>query len=248
MKIPGAKSILGVAGWVLAAIVFLFGQGFLIKPKLSISCGAINYKIPFQYQMELFTWKMMMIAPEVERNIMDKMPILFKEYGLTDDKIKIIMDGMAKKDKTSEAALKSLNLKPNEQNIVKSVFAKLSAQVLPETMMKGLQLPDAALMFEINNTGLASARNAHIVVNLNGTAYSVTKNDENKLKESVEKGSVLSFDYDQIAPKSKVKVVVTYSHVIISDDTFDKNLISVTYDGGKESQKYSEDDFYISKQ
>lgn len=246
---PTLKTSLGVAGWILALIVFLFGSGFLMKPKLSISCGAIDYKIPYQYQMELMTWKMMMIAPDLEKELINKINSLLKEYGLTADKVKIIMERLTKKDKTSEANLKSLKLTPSEQNIVKSVVAKASAEVLPETMMKSLELPDAALMFEINNTGFTSARNAHIVVNLDGTAYSVTKNDENKLKESVEKGSVLSFDYDQIAPKSKVKVVVTYSHVAMPDSKFDKSLITVTCENaGTVRQKYSEDDFYISKQ
>lgn len=125
------------------------------------------------------------------------------------------------------------------------MLAKVGSEVT-DTMMRSFQLPDAALFFEIENTGFASAHNAHIVIRLKGTAYNVLKTSENKLKESVEKGSELSFDYEHIAPNSKIKGIVWYSYVKPTE-TLEDNIISVSFDGGTVHKNFSADNFYFSK-
>lgn len=240
MNLKESKSFYAVVAVVLTSLAFLFGQGILMKPKVSISCGAIDYKIPAKYQMELFTWKMMMLSEDLAKQIPAKIASLLREYGFPEEKIKLVIENLQKKGGKPI----DLHLKLNEENIIKAVVAKLNAELLPETMMKSLQLPDAALFFEIKNSGLAPARNAHIVIRLNGTAYNVEKDSENKLKDSVEKGSELTFDYEQIAPDSKIKGIVWYSHVK-TVDTLESNNISVSFDSGTVKKTFKENDIEL---
>lgn len=186
------------------------------------------------------------MSPEdLEKEIKNKMTTYLREYGFPEDKIKLIVEKMASKKK-DESLDSKMQWKPYEENIIKAVIAKINAEVNTNTTMKSLQLPDAAVFFEINNTGFASAHNAHIVIRLRGSAYNVLINSENKLTDSVEKGPELSFDYEHIAPNSKIKCIVWYSHVY-TIETLEDNVISVSFDGGTVKQKFSEDDFYISK-
>lgn len=233
-----------ILGVIITALVFLFGQGIIMKPRILVSYGAIDYKIPVKYQMELLQWRMMLVAEDLAKETMNKMKALLREYGFSEDKIELIITALTKKEGKSTDI--KLDLKLNEQNIIKKILAKINSELLTEAMMKSFELPNGALFFEINNNGFASARNAHIKIILSGKAYNVLIDSENKLKDSVETGSELSFDYEQIAPNSKIKGIVWFSPGKI-DETLEENVISVSFDGGTIRTKFSVDKFYLSK-
>lgn len=51
-KMTKSKAFYPALGLIIAAVGVPWGQGILLRPKISISCGAINYNIPAQYIME----------------------------------------------------------------------------------------------------------------------------------------------------------------------------------------------------
>lgn len=92
-----SKFIYTILGTIITTIALVFGQGIIMKPKISISSGAIDYKIPAKYQMELFMWKMMMKAEDFRKEMSIKMTTLLREYGFPEDKIKLITAKLEKK-------------------------------------------------------------------------------------------------------------------------------------------------------
>ena len=109
-----------------------------------------------------------------------------------------------------------------------------------------MELPDRALFFEIDNEGWGSANKPHIVIRLAGTAYkSPLIESDNKLMSSATEGSELSFDYDRIAPRSKTRGIIWYSHVK-PVETLDENEISISFDQGTVRKKFTENNFFIS--
>ena len=243
LSILKSKLFYVVIGLVIAAAGLLWGQGILIKPKVVISCGAIDYKIPAEYQMEVFSWKIMMSPEEVAKQLEENVKTSLKEYGFADDKIKSVMSILVKKDKLPNT---KVEWRPYEQNQIKAALAKAQAKLLPDIMKKYLDIPDAALFFEIDNNGLASATNAHVIVRLNGSVYGKPSvESDNKLIHSVQEGSELSFDYDRLAPHSKTRGIIWYSH-ITSGDTLSKNGITVSFDQDTVHKDFAEDSFFMS--
>ena len=233
-----------IIGVVIGAVVLLVGQGILIRPKISVSCGAIDYKIPVQYQMEIFSWKILMSPNELQKEITDKISASLREYGFPEDRIKLFLTQIEKKE--NQAPSSKPDWKQYEQNIIKAALSKVTAELLPATLQKYMELPDGALFFEIDNEGWVSANNPHIVIRLAGTVYKKPLIDsDNKLINSVTEGSELFFDYDRIAPKSKTRGIIWYSH-IKTVETLKENEISVSFDRGTVRKKFKEDNFLIS--
>src|SRR4030042_5401016 len=156
-------------GLIIAIVGLLWGQGLLIKPKVSISCGAINYNIPAQYQMEIFSWKMMMSPEELQKEIVEKLSASLREHGFSEERIKLFLSTIEKKNK--QEASSKVDWKPYEQNIIKAAVSKMNAELLPVVMQKYMELPDGALFFEIDNNGWVSANNPHVVIRLAGAAF-----------------------------------------------------------------------------
>lgn len=240
-----SKLLYTILGVVIATVVSLWGQGILIRPKISVSCGAIDYKIPVQYRMEVLSWKMMMSPNGLAKQFRDKISASLREYGFPEDRIKLFLTTL--ETKTDQAPSPKPVWKPYEQNIIKAAIAKLTAELLPAVLQKYMELPDGALFFQIDNDGWASANNPHIVIRLAGTTYkSPLIESDNKLISSATEGSELSFDYDRIAPRSKTKGIIWYSHVKPPVETLDENEISISFDRGTVRKKFSENKFFIS--
>jgi hypothetical protein len=193
--------------------------------------------------MEVFSWKIMMSPEEVAKQLEENIKTSLREYGFSEDKIKSVMSTLIKKDKSPNA---KVEWKPYEQNQIKAALAKAQAKLLPDMMKKYLDIPDAALFFEIDNDGLASATNAHVTIRLNGSVYGKPSvESDNKLIHSVQEGSELSFDYDRIAPHSKTRGIIWYSH-IKSSDTLSKNDITVSFDQDTVHTGFVENSFFMS--
>jgi len=251
MKIRGKSKLLYPIITAIAVIVavlsFLWGQGILNRPKISVSCGAIDYKIPVQYEMELFTLRMLLSADELQKQIPDKISASLREYGFPEDRIKLLLTQIGKKE--NQALPSKIDWKPYEQNIIKVALSKLTSELFPTLLQKYMKIPEGALFFEIDNGGRGSANNTHIVIRLDGTAYQkpLIESDD-KLLNSVTEGSELSFDYGRIAPKSKIRGIIWYSHIkdIKAADAVRENEISVSFDQGTVRKKFKENEFFIS--
>ena len=246
-KIAKSKFFYPTLGLIIAAIGLLGGQGLLLRPQISISCGAINYDIPFQYRMEILAWKMMQSPEELLKQIVEKISVLLRERGFSEDKIKLLLSTIQKGNK--QASSSKADWKPYEQNIIKSVISKVNAELTPVFLQKFMELPDGALFFEIYNTGWVSANNPHIVIRLAGSVYRkpLVKSD-NKLSSSVTEGSELSFDFDRIAPGSKTKGIIWYSNMKPVESLKDReiNEISVSFDRGTVRKQFQENSILMS--
>lgn len=241
--------IITIITTVIAVISLLFGPGILTRPKILLSCGAIDYKIPVQYELELLTFRMLLSPDWLQKEIRDKLSASLREFGLPEDRIKLFLE-LLEKEK-GRTPLPKTDWKPYELNILKAVMSKLSSDLLPAFLQKYMKLPDGALFFEIDNEGWGSAKNVHVVIRLAGTAYEKPLIDsDNKLLNSVIEGSELSFDYEHIAPKSKTRGIIWYSHMkdikdINAINILQENEISVSFDRGTVRKKFMENDFFI---
>ena len=231
-----------IIGVVIGAVILLVGQGILIRPKISVSGGAIDYKIPVEYHIELFMFRMLMSPEELVKQIIDKISASLRQYGIPEDRIKLFLTTLEKKP--NQAPSSKPDWKPYEQNIIKAAMAKVMAEVFPPVVQKYMEIPDGALFFEIDNEGCVSANKPHIVIRLAGTAYrSPLIESDNKLISSVTEGSELSFDYDRIAPRSKTRGIIWYSHVKPVEtpaETLDENEISISFDQGTIRKRFAE--------
>ncbi len=245
INILKSKLFYSVLGLIILIAGFLWGHGILIKPNILISCGAIDYKIPAEYQMQVFTWKMMMSPEEIAKKALENITTSLREYGFSEDKIKLVLSTLeTKKDQSQDVKVK---WKPYEQKIIIAAIAKANAKLLPEMVKKYLDIPDAALFFEVNNDGWASANNAHITIRLDGSVYGKPSvESDNKLIHSVEQGSELSYDYERIARHSKTRGIIWYSHVK-PVDTLSNNEIIISFDGDTVRKKVVENDFFVSE-
>jgi hypothetical protein len=250
-KIAKSKFFYPTVGLIIAAIGLLWGQGSLLRPKISISCGAINYDIPLQYRMEIMTWKMMQSPEELWKKFLEKISVLLREHGFSEDKIKLLVSMIEKGNK--QASSSKADWKPYEQNIIKYVISRVNAELTPAFLQKFMELPDGALFFEIYNTGWVSANNPHIVIRLAGSVYKKPLvESENKLSSSVTEGSELSFDFDRIAPGSKTKGIIWYSNMKPVESLKDReinreiNEISVSFDRGTVRKQFQENSILMS--
>jgi hypothetical protein len=239
-----SKAFYPALGLIIAAVGVLWGQGILLKPKISISCGAINYNIPAQYTMEVFSWKMMMSPEELQKEIATKILVSLREHGFSEDRIKLFLSTTDKSKK--QVSPSKADWKPYEQNIIKAAISKVQSELLPTVLQKYMELPDGALFFEIANTGWVSANNPHVIIRLAGSSYKKPLiESDNRLSRSVTDGSELSFDFDRIAPGSKTKGIIWYSHVK-QVETLSSNEISVSFDQGTVRKQFTENNFMIS--
>ncbi|OPY79672.1 MAG: hypothetical protein A4E64_00316 [Syntrophorhabdus sp. PtaU1.Bin058] len=244
VNIMKSKVVYPTIGLLIAIVGLLWGQGFLLRPKVSISCGAIDYNIPAQYQIEILSWKMMMSPEELQKEIVEKLSSALRERGLSEGRIKLAISTLQKKDKKEGSS--KVEWKPYEQNIIKAAVSKMNAEFMPTVLQKYMELPDGALFFEIDNDGCISAGNPHIVIRLAGTVYKKPLVDsDNKITGSVTEGSVLSFDLDRIAPGSKTRGIIWYSHINMSE-TLRSNEISISFDRGTVRKQFSENKFFMS--
>jgi hypothetical protein len=191
--------------------------------------------------MEILAWKMMQSPEELLKQIVEKISVLLRERGFSEDKIKLLLSTIQKGNK--QASSSKADWKPYEQNIIKSVISKVNAELTPVFLQKFMELPDGALFFEIYNTGWVSANNPHIVIRLAGSVYRkpLVKSD-NKLSSSVTEGSELSFDFDRIAPGSKTTGIIWYSNIKPVESLKDNeiNEISVSFDRGTVRKEFKE--------
>src|SRR6266699_447432 len=74
-------------GLLVGTTAFLFGPGILIKPKISISCGAVDSRIPSKFKMELMSTKIGLLAPEMAVAVTNSMTAHLREYGFSDSRI-----------------------------------------------------------------------------------------------------------------------------------------------------------------
>lgn len=244
LKSPIFWTIIGV---IVALGIFIFGEGIILRPRISISSGAIDYKIPMQYQMEIMQWKMLMSAEEIQKQLTNEITTSLRKHGFAEDRITLLLTALGKKP------VPKVDWKPNEQYIIRVVIAEVTARFLPAWMQKAFDIPSGALFFEIENRGWASAKDPHIVIRLGGSsAYGKPHiESDNKILNLVVEGAGLSFDCDRIAPGSKTKGIIWYSHApsdeALSNETLsNENEISMSYDQGTVHKKFPENEFFIS--
>jgi hypothetical protein len=235
-----------IATWiiaVMAVVVFFVEPGFLTKPKVSISCGAIDIKIPAKLQMELGMMKMMTLSEELQKTIFKEFKSILEEQGLSNPKIDLIVKSM--NNKTGKDIKEDITLLPHEENIIKMALAK-SVSHISSNLTKSLNMPDAVLFFEITNTGWTGAKNVHIIIKVDGVPYNVIVDSDNKLIEKNIESSPLSLDYVTLAPNSKTKGIIWFNF-IDSKRTIVGNEIVVSFDQGTVRQEFSVDEFYLVK-
>lgn len=238
------KSIVVITTAIIAIAVFLFGQGILLRPHISISCGAIDLRIPPSLMMQNLTMQLLMYSKDMKETMAEKLAKNLQEYGMASDKIDMIVSAW-KKEGDEQISLTDLPLESHEKSILWSAFMDAQRGTVDSFGPK-MRMPDAVLFFDIENSGRTSANNAHIVVRLAGAPYDSKLDSDNKvISTDVSTGQFLC-DLESIAPGSSTKGIVWFNK-IGKQVSLEQNQIVVTYDRGTARRHFEVDRFYLSK-
>jgi len=226
---------------VLVAVLGLcYGTGWFNKPKIGVSCGAIDLGVPAKQMIEITMIRFSLSTEDAQKKWRADLPKCLRDYGMSEDKIALIL-----KDVEKGEAKSTLKLTPTEEKIVRAAFGKASVHLM-ESMGKEFVIPNAVLFFEIDNTGRAAASKPHIVIRVNGSIYNHTVDSDNKILDKEQTGNELTFDLQSIAPGSKTKGIVW---LCASDEkgSPQKNEVTVSHDSGTVRQDFHVDDFYLKR-
>lgn len=245
-KYRSMSFLVGFISGCILLLSFLFGQGILVKPKISIICGSSSYKVPFKLEMQNFILKLMFTPEDLEAKILKELEKTLKKYGLDEKKVKLIINATKEKKEKKRTELK---LKPYEENIVMLATSEVSTTFIPSVFNEIFDFPKGVLFFEVSNKGRKSAHKVHLKVRLNGSIYGEPQieGDPKLISSSIEKNEI-SYDYENLPPRSRIKGVIWYSPPIFSPDKIpqkrEEHQIIVTFEEGSISKKVVERDIW----
>ncbi len=238
------KGIGVITSIIIAVAALLFGQGILLRPHISILCGAIDLRIPPNIMMQNLTMQLLMYSKDMKNTMAEKLAKNLQEYGMDSDKIDMIVSAWQKEGE-EKISLSDLPLESHEKSILWSAFMDAQRGTVDSFGTK-MRMPDAVLFFEITNSGRTSAKNAHIVIRLAGTPYESKVDSDNKVVSTdVSTGQFLC-DLESIAPGSSTKGIVWFNKSG-RQVSLEQNQIVVTYDQGTARRQFAVDKFYLSK-
>lgn len=234
----------------------LYGYGVLNKPKLSVSCGAINLRTPPTLVIDMMLLKSLFISKDKFSKFLDDIAVQLKKMNFPKEKLdKVIKNIETMKKQNEPIHTEKLNLEPYEENILKYAAVVASRGFMGD-IMEEYKIPKGVLFFEIQNNGRADAKNARVNVKLNGVGYDVNIDTENKLLNKKMEYNNIILEFAGISPKSRTKLIVWYTEdttslhdkPAISTRSLDEDEIAVTYEGGDTIRKhFAEDAFFLSQ-
>jgi len=234
------RTLLALLPIIIMFAGLLYGNGVFNRPKIEVSCGAIDLRVPAKQAMEIMMIRFSLSAEDKQKEFNAAFPKCLRDYGLSEEKIALIMRDMD----TADGKL-TVKLRPAEERIFRAAMGKASVHLM-ESMAKELVIPDAVLFFEIDNTGRAVASKPHIVVRVNGRIYNHTVDSDNKVLNTEQTGNQLSIDLQSIAPKSKTKGIV-WLYASDAKGSSERNEVTVSHDSGTARREFHVDDFYLKK-
>ena len=226
---------------LITIIALLYGQGLLLKPKIVISCGAIDLRIPPSLSMTYMMMQLLTFSKDVKEEIGAQLDKKLREYGLTNEKIDIVIDYWPKINE-GKASLTDIDLEDHEKNILWMALLD-SLQGSASSLASKSLIPDAVLFFEVANSGRISAKKAHIIVRLAGSPYDSKIDSDNKILFSECSTGQFVCDLESIAPKSSTKGILWFN----KSGNRVENQIVITYEQGTTRQKFEVDKFYLSR-
>lgn len=237
--------------FILAVLVFFFGNGMLLRPRLKVTCGSIDLKTPVKLKMELFMMKMMLNPEDLAGAAVNGIVQGIRESGLPEGRLRQLLGAAYDSTNLPLATLtnilsKDVPLAPYEERVVKAALAKgsvnMSSALIPDAL-----LPESIVFFENENTGWRDARNARLVIRLNGKPYNVAFNTDNRVLAQTNGLRDFCADLEAIAPNSRTKGIIWYgpSFTPTGSPLEERGSeIVITYENGSTRQAIAVNDFF----
>lgn len=159
-----------------------------------------------------------------------------REAGLSQDRI----------DQIVGVRTNSPELSAREYGIVANSLGKAVAAFQDEHLKNMFVMPDAAMFFEVRNEGSRAAKNAHLVVRIEGEIYEALFDSDNKWASSAGDQGQKIYEIDTLAPKSRTKGIIWYSHVFSKTPIY-TNEVTLTCDSGTTTRAFTEGNFIWGK-
>jgi hypothetical protein len=200
--------------------------------------------------MELLFLKMQFMPERMMVGIMDGYIRNITESGISEQRLKQIMPAtnlvsLLSRIQTTSNLTQNVKLEPYEERIVKAAITKATPEGM-KSMVSDSLAPDSIVFFEIKNTGNRDAKNPHIVVHLQGRAYSVDFFSDNKKLSEETKSSQYHVDLASIAPNTRTRGIIWVGPCFDANKSLgvDKSEITISFDNGFVRQEIKENEFF----
>lgn len=243
------KFILKVIGTIILIIGLLYGHGILMKPRIEIACGAVDLAVTAKLKADLMFLSLLFAKQEIAERITNDFAKYLEEFGMSQEKIKLIID----KDNKKKAKLEEgkqyitesdLNLEPHEERIVMAAISK-AMQGSTVAMAEQFSVPDSAAFFQVKNIGRTDAIDVHVVIRLNGKFVSDRIDSQNPIISKIAEGNKYEVNLKALSPGAKLKGMIWYER-LRNKTLFETNSISVAYKDGLKEAKFEENIFVIN--
>jgi len=241
---------------ILAIIVLFFGNAILLKPRIKVQCGAISLRTPAKYIMELAMIRLMLVTEDIGNKYIKDFVKELKNLGFPEEKIDYVVQKLKTRNKKNEMEINKktseIDLEPHEEMMIKIALAKAASNVGIQGILKAYDIPTGVLFFDITNSGLADAKNTHIVVRLKGSYYNMIIDTDNQLINKKIMGNRIEIDLKALTPKSRTKGIIWYKpsgDLLTTEElkALSFNEITVTYENGTVRKEFKEEEFFLSE-
>jgi len=231
-----------IVPWVLLAAQALWGQGWLLNPKMRIEQAAVELDVPPEYQLELMMLRMLFSEHTINQRMASDLAEDISRLGVPKERAIQITNSMVDKAETGVAGMPDVHLTDLESRIVQAAASHMMTSGWMKDMWAGLEVPQGVLFFTVENTGHKAASEVLVKVQADGTPLNARIDSEATYERS-DDSNMISLRFQRFPPGAKVRGTVWYASAPIVK--YERNVISVAHESGTLRTEVKPKDFLV---